>query len=55
MKNIIEFAEYTDINDHTIKLEKDEWLSFELIYSLGPIELEILNIYIKTILANEFI
>ena len=45
----------TRINKHAIKLEEGKQPFFELIYSLRPIELEILKTYIKTILANGFI
>ena len=43
------------MNDYTIKLKKDKQLFFKLIYSLKPIELEILKIYIKINLINNFI
>ena len=43
------------MNDHAIKLEKGKQLLFDLVYSLGPVELETLKIYIKTNLANNFI
>ena len=40
---------------HAIELEKGKQPSFGLIYSLRPVELEILKTYIKTNLANSFI
>ena len=43
------------MNNYTIELEKDKQLSFGPIYSLEPIKLETLKIYIKTNLANSFI
>ena len=43
------------INEHTIKLKKDKQPLFRPIYSLGPVELEILKTYIKINLANGFI
>ena len=43
------------MNEHAIKLEKSKQLLFEPIYSLGPVELETLKIYIKTNLTNGFI
>ena len=51
----VEFLENTGINKYAIKLEEDKQLLFELIYSLGPVELETLKTYIKTNLANSFI
>ena len=54
-KNTAEFPENTRINEHAIKLKKGKQPLFGLIYSLGPVELEILKTYIKTNLANGFI
>ena len=54
-KNTTEFWKHTRINDHTIKLEEDKQSSFSLIYSLRPVKLETLKIYIKINLANNFI
>ena len=51
-ENIVELLENNKINDHAIKLEEDKQLSFGLIYSLGPIKLKTLKIYIKINLAN---
>ena len=54
-ENVAELLKYTVINNHIIELVKDKQPSFGSIYSLKPIELEILKIYIKTNLANSFI
>ena len=54
-KNIIKLSDYTEINNHAIKLKKDKQLFFDLIYSLKLMKLEILKTYIKTNLANYFI
>ena len=43
------------MNKHAIKLEEGKQLLFGPIYSLRPVELETLKIYIKTNLANSFI
>ena len=43
------------MNKHTIKLKKGKQLLFSLIYSLGPVKLKTLKIYIKTNLASNFI
>ena len=52
---VAELPENAGINKYVIELEEDKQLSFELIYSLGPVKLEILKTYIKTNLANGFI
>ena len=49
------FLERTGANELTIKLEEGKQPSNWLIYSLGPVELEILKTYIKTNLAISFI
>ena len=49
------FFEYTEINNHTIKLVDSQQPPYRPIYSLKPVELEILKAYIKTNLANNFI
>ncbi len=54
-KLAIELPEYTGINDHTIELADDWQPSYGLIYSLGPMKLEILKAYIEKNLANGFI
>lgn len=50
----MELPKYIKINDYTIKLKKSKQLSFELIYSLELVNLEILKIFIKINLANSF-
>ena len=55
MEYIVELPENTGMNEYTIKLEKGKQPLFGPIYSLEPVELETLKIYIKTILANSFI
>ena len=47
--------EYTKINKYTIKLVSGQQPPYGLIYSLGPVKLEILKAYIETNLANNFI
>ena len=47
--------EYTRINNPAIELVDDWQPLYGLIYSLGPVELEILKAYIKNNLANGFI
>ena len=51
----MKLLENTKINEYAIKLEEDKQPLFRLIYSLGPVELKTLKIYIKTNLANSFI
>ena len=49
-------SEYTKINDHSpIDLIDNKQLSYDPIYSLKPVELKTLKIYIKTNLANDSI
>ena len=43
MENIMKFSKYTNINNYLIELEKDKQSFFRLIYSLEPIELEMLK------------
>ena len=50
-----ELSEYTGINDHPINLLDDKQPPYGPIYSLGPVELEILKTYIETNLASSFI
>ena len=45
----------TELNQHVIKLQKDQQLPYGPIYSLSPVELKTLKTYIKTNLANGFI
>ena len=50
-----ELPEHTGINDHVIELVDGQQPPYGPIYSLGPVELEILKAYIETNLANGFI
>ena len=50
-----ELPEHTGINDHPINLLDDKQPSYGPIYSLGPVELEILKTYIEANLASSFI
>ena len=54
-ENIAKFPKYTKINNYIIELKKGKQLFFRLIYNLSLIKLEILKIYIKTNLTNDFI
>lgn len=45
----------TGMNKHAIDLELGQQPPYRTIYSLGPVELKILKIYIETKLANRFI
>ena len=47
--------ECTGFNNYAIKLKNGKQPTYEPIYSLGPVELEILKTYIETNLANGFI
>ena len=51
----MELLDNTGINEHAIELEESKQPPFRPIYSLGPVELEMLKTYIKTDLANGFI
>ena len=55
VENAVELSEKTEINKHAIKFEENKQPSFGLIYSLEPVKLEILKIYIEINLANNFI
>ena len=50
-----ELPEHTGINDYSIDLMDHKQPLYSPIYSLGPLELETLKIYIETNLANGFI
>ncbi len=50
-----EFLEHTGINNHSIELVDDWQPPYSPIYSLGPVELETLKVYIKNNLVNGFI
>ena len=54
-KSAIIFPEQIGANNHAIKLEKGKKPFYGPIYSLKPVELKILKIYIETNLANDFI
>ena len=47
--------EAIELNQHAIKLQKGEQPPYGPIYSLGPVEFEMLKTYIETNLANDFI
>ena len=55
MEHTAKLSENTKMNKHAIELEEGKQPLFGPIYSLGPVELEILKTYIKTNLANGFI
>ena len=50
-----ELPKHTGINNHSIGLIDDKQPPYGPIYSLGPVELQILKTYIETNLANGFI
>ncbi len=54
-KLAVELPEHTGINDHAIKFVDDWQPPYGPIYSLGPIELEILEAYIENNLTSDFI
>ena len=54
-KLILKLFEYIGINDYAIKLIDEQQPLYKPIYSLGPVKLKILKIYIKINLANNFI
>ncbi len=54
-KLAVELPEHTGINDHIIELVDDWQPPYGPIYSLGPMELEILKAYIENNLASGFI
>lgn len=54
-KSVVELHKHFIINKYSINLEPDKQLLYSLIYSLEPVELEIVKTYIKTLLANSFI
>ena len=53
--SVAELLKYTGINNHPINLLDNKQLPYGPIYSLGPMELEILKTYIKANLASDFI
>ena len=54
-KKTLVLSEITDINQHAIKLQKNQQPLYRSIYSLGPIEFKMLKTYIEINLANGFI
>lgn len=52
---VIELLENTGINKYAIELVEDKQPLYGLIYTLSPIELEILKTYIETYLKIGFI
>ena len=50
-----ELPEHTGTNDHSIELENVKQPPYGSIYSLGPVELEMLKAYFETNLVNSFI
>ena len=52
---VMELPENTSTNEHTIKLIKNKQPPYGPIYSLRPVELEILKTYIETNLKTGFI
>ena len=54
-ENAAELPKNTGMNEHAIELKDSKQPPFGSIYSLGPVELEMLKIYIKTNLTNGFI
>ena len=55
VNNVAELLESIKINDHAINSEKAKLLFFKPIYSIIPVELETLKIYIKINFTNGFI
>ena len=53
--SVAELPEYNGINDYSINLLDNKQPPYDLIYSLGPVELETLKTYIGTNLASGFI
>lgn len=54
-KSVIELPKHTRVNNYTIDLVKSQQSFYGLIYNLEQVELELLKIYIKSNLANNFI
>ncbi len=55
LKLAVELPKHTRINNYAIELVDDQQPICGPIYSLGPVELETLKVYIKNNLANSFI
>ena len=51
---VVELPKHIGINNHLIDLIDDKLSPYYLIYSLGPVEVKMLKIYLKTNLANNF-
>lgn len=54
-ESAVELLKHTTINNYALVLVKGQQLFYRPIYSLGPGELKLLKIYIKTHLAKGFI
>ena len=54
-KEALILPEQTDLNEYVIKLEGNKQLPYKPIYSLSPVELETLKVYIETNLKTGFI
>ena len=55
LNSMVKLPEHNNIKDYLIDLINNKQPPYGLIYSLKPIELEILKTYIETNLANSFI
>ena len=54
-KKSLVLSKIIKLNQYAIKLQKSQQLPYKLIYSLSPVKLKILKIYIKTNLPNSFL
>lgn len=54
-KKTMMLPEQTKLNEHAIQLKNDKQPPYRFIYSLRPIKLEMLKVYIKTYLKSRFI
>lgn len=54
-KNVLMLSKWIDFNQQVIQLEKSKQPPYGTIYSLAPIELETLKIYIKTHLKTRLV
>ncbi len=54
-KLAVELPKHTEINDHALELVDDRQPPYGPICSFGPVELEILKVYIENNLASGFI
>ncbi len=55
LKLAVELLKHMRINNHNIKLVDNWELPYGLIYSFGPMKLEIMKAFIENNLANDFI